>query len=44
MLYENVKAMICSPVGDTDFCHIFAGVLQDDTLVLYMFNISKSNK
>ena len=43
MLYKNTKAMIHSPDGDTDF-NIVAGVLQEDTLVPYMFIIGLDNQ
>ena len=39
MLYENTKAILCSPDGDTEFFDIVTGVLQGDTLVPYMFII-----
>ena len=39
MLYKNMKAMICSPDGDTDFFDIVTGVLRGDTLALYLFII-----
>ena len=32
-----MKAMICSPDGDTDFFDIVVGVLQGDTLVSFLF-------
>ena len=35
MLYKNTKVKIRSPDEDTDFFDILAGVLQEDTLVLY---------
>ena len=42
MLYKNVKAMVCSPDGDTDFFHIFIGVLQGDTLApLSVYNLPR---
>ena len=37
MLHKNITAMICSPDGDMDFFDIFVGVLQGDTLALYLF-------
>ena len=37
MFYINVKVMVRSPDGDTDFFDIVAGDLQGDTLVLYLF-------
>ena len=39
MLYKNMKAMVCSPDGDTDFFYIVTGVLQGDTFVPYSFII-----
>ena len=39
MLYQNMKAMLRSPDGDTDFFDIVAGVLQGDTLAPYLFII-----
>ena len=35
MLYRNTKVKVSSPDGDTDYFNIAAGVLQEDTLVLY---------
>ena len=32
-----MKAVICSPDGDADFFDIVTGVLQGNTLVLYLF-------
>ena len=40
MLYKNMKVKVHSPDGDTDFFDIVAGVLQGDTLALYLFIIS----
>ena len=37
MLYENMKAKVCSPDGNTDFFDIVAGVLQGNTWVSYLF-------
>ena len=37
MLYRNTKAMVRSPDGDTDFFNVVAGVLQGDTLALFLF-------
>ena len=34
-----MKVKVCSPDGDTDFFNIVAGVLQEDTLALYLFII-----
>ena len=39
MLYKNMKTMICSPDGNTDFFNIVVGVYQGDTLLPYMFII-----
>ena len=39
LLYKNTKAMVCSPDGNTDFFDIVTGVLQEDTIALYMFII-----
>ena len=39
MLYKNTKVKVRSPNGDTDYFDIVAGVLQGDTLALYLFNI-----
>ena len=34
-----MKVKVCSPDGDTDYFDIVAGVLQGDTLALYLFII-----
>ena len=34
MLYKNLKDMVLSPNGDTNFFNIVAGVLQGDKLAL----------
>ena len=39
MLYRNMKVKIHSPNGDIDFFDMVAGVLQEDTLALYLFMI-----
>ena len=39
LMYENTKARIISPDGETDFFAILAGVLQGDTLAPYLFII-----
>ena len=31
MIYKNIKTMVHSPNGDSDFLDIAAGVLQGDT-------------
>ena len=40
MLYKNTKVKVRSSDGDTDFFEIVTGVLQEDTLTLYLFIIS----
>ena len=37
ILYKNTKAVGHSLDGNTDFFNIAAGVLQGDTLALYLF-------
>ena len=39
MLYRNKKVKVRLPNGDTDYFDIVAGVLQGDTLALYLFII-----
>ena len=39
LLYENTRAKILSPVGDTEFFDTLAGVLQGDALAPYLFAI-----
>ena len=39
LMYENTKARIISPDGETEFFKILAGVLQGDTLAPYLFII-----
>ena len=39
ILYRNTKVKVRSPGGDTDYFDIVAGVLQGDTLALYLFII-----
>ena len=39
ILYRNTKVKVRSPDGDTDYFSIVAGVLQEDTLALYLFII-----
>ena len=36
MFYKNMKAMVHSPDGNTEFFNFLAGVLHEDLLVLYM--------
>ena len=38
-LYKNTKVKVRSLDGDTDYFNIVAGVLQEDTLALYLFII-----
>ena len=40
ILYRNTKVKAHSPDGDTEYFNIVAGVLQGDTLALYLFIIS----
>ena len=37
ILYKNIKVKVRSPDGDTEYFDIVAGVLQGDTLALYLF-------
>ena len=37
MLYKNMKTVVCSCEGDTDFFNIIAGVLQGNTFAHYLF-------
>ena len=39
ILYRNTKVKVRSPDGDTEYFDIAAGVLQGDTLALYLFII-----
>ena len=39
MLHKNSNVKVCSLDGDTDYFDIVAGVLQRDTLALYLFII-----
>ena len=39
ILYRNTKVKVQSPDGDTEYFDIVAGVLQGDTLALYLFII-----
>ena len=39
MPYRNTKVNVCSLDGDTDYIDIVVGVLQGDTLALYLFII-----
>ena len=38
-LYENTRARVITPDGETEFFQIIAGVLQGDTLDPYLFAI-----
>ena len=38
-MYENTRAKVITPDGETDFFQIKAGVLQGDTLAPYLFAI-----
>ena len=38
-MYENTRAKVITPDGETDFFEIKAGVLQGDTLAPYLFAI-----
>ncbi|XP_072022739.1 uncharacterized protein [Amphiura filiformis] len=38
-MYQNIKAKVISPDGETDLFEILAGVLQGDTLAPYLFVI-----
>ena len=40
VLYVNTTVQVLSPDGDTDFFNIYAGVLQGDTLALYLFIVA----
>ena len=39
ILYKNNKVKVCSPDWDTEYFDIVAGVLQGDTIALYLFII-----
>ena len=39
IIYDNVKAKVLSPDGETDWFNLFVGVLQGDTLAPYLFII-----
>ena len=39
LLYQNTRAKVLSPDGETDVFQILAGVLQGDTLTPYLFTI-----
>ena len=43
MLYRNTKDKVRSPDEDTDYFDIVAGVLQGDTLALYLFIIPRKS-
>ena len=42
MLCKNIKAMVCSPDGNTDFFDIITGVLQGNMLTTYLFIICQN--
>ena len=37
IIYDNVRAKVLSPDGETDWFNLFVGVLQGDTLAPYLF-------
>ena len=39
ILYRNTKVKVRSPIGDTEYFDIVAGVLQGDSLAPYLFII-----
>lgn len=39
IIYDNVRANVLSPDGETDWFNLFVGVLQGDTLAPYLFII-----
>ena len=39
IIYDNVRAKVLSPDGETDWFNLFVGVLQGDTLAPYLFII-----
>ena len=39
IIYDNARAKVLSPNGETDWFNLFVGVLQDETLVPYLFII-----
>ena len=41
MLYKKNKVKVRSPYGDTDYFDIVTGVLQGDTLVPYLYHLSR---
>ena len=41
VIYKNTKVMFRPPDGDTDFFDIVTGVLEGDTLALYMLIICR---
>ena len=43
ILYKNIKAIVRSPDGDTDFFDIVAGILQGDTLAPYLTRLRTTN-
>ena len=41
ILYRDTKVKVRSPDGDTEYFNIVAGVLQGDTLVPYLYHLSR---
>ena len=41
MLYKNMKEIVRSPDSNTDFFDIDAGVVQRDSLVPHVYNLSR---
>ena len=39
IIYDNARAKVLSPNGEIDWFNLFVGVLQDETLVPYLFII-----
>ena len=39
ILYRNTKVKVRSPDGDTDYFNMVTGVLQGDTLALYLYRL-----
>ena len=39
MLYQDMNVMVCSPDSDTDYFDTVAGILQRDTLTLFLLII-----
>ena len=43
ILYKNTKVKVGSPDGDTEYFDIVAGVLQGDTLALYLYYVLRTS-